>query len=107
MPDLSMHMGGCPGDAVSSSCTTDTSYDYAYIGGSQAGLIGTSAAAPEFAGWMAMLEQLTGSRFGNVNPDLFCFNGTPYLFRQNIPGNNGVITVTSPYTGYSGITGLG
>ena len=79
-PDISMHMGGCPlyfnaltGRQVGEKCHPDDSFDIAVIGGQEAGLIGTSASAPEFAGLLAVFEQEIGNgtpgsgRVGNIN----------------------------------------
>ncbi len=79
---------------------------------------GTSAAAPSFAGLLALVVQSTGYRQGNANPRLYglasaqAANGTPAYFHQITGGNNSVPGVTgfaastsSPY--YNQATGLG
>ncbi len=127
-PDISMHMGGCPlyfnaltGRQVAEKCHPDDSFDIAVIGGQEAGLIGTSASAPEFAGLLAVLEQSIGNgtpgsgRVGNINDYLYgvasdslgvpTSSGGPY--HQGIPGFNGVVSNPSGKLGYNQIIGLG
>jgi subtilase family serine protease len=127
-PDISMHMGGCPlyfnaltGRQVGEKCHPDDSFDIAVIGGQEAGLIGTSASAPEFAGLLAVFEQEIGNgtpgsgRVGNINSYLYgvevdtlgepTSSGGPY--HQGIPGYNGVVSNASGELGYNQIIGLG
>lgn len=112
-PDVSMHMGGCPyyGPNVVVECSPDRdSYDLAVIGGQLAGLIGTSASAPEFAGLLAVKESVTGSRAGNENYDLYTLashNATGKYFHQGIPSYNGVVYLSAGKLGYSPILGVG
>jgi subtilase family serine protease len=50
---------------------------------------GTSFGAPAFAGIVAMLNQKTGSRQGNVNPTLYALAAsTPSVFHDITTGNN-------------------
>lgn len=81
------------------------------IGGTQEGVIGTSASSPEFAGLVALKIQSSGGRFGNENFDIYALaaaqeNGSENLvFRQDIPGNNGKYKARSP--GYNLVLGNG
>ncbi len=113
VPDVSMHMGGCPfyGPGVNVECQpTLDSFDYGVIGGQFAGLIGTSASAPEFAGLLAVKESVTGSRAGNENEDLYALasnNAAGDYFHQGINAYNGVVYVPKGRLGYNTITGVG
>lgn len=112
VPDVSLHMGGCPGDALSSAPCVKSGADSSDIVGHDGLLyqvIGTSASAPEFAGLLAVLEQLDkGKRLGNVNPLLYA-NGNATYFHQGIPGTNGIPadTVAKGKLGYNVILGVG
>jgi len=106
-PDVSMHMGGC----ISLSelpCGPDRSSDVVIVGGKEIDLHGTSASAPDFAGVLALWEELEGGkRFGNVNPRLYARaakNGAGHYFRQDIPGDNGFYKT---HAGYNEVLGLG
>jgi subtilase family serine protease len=93
VPDVSMHMGGCPVGSVL-PCGPDRSSDVTALGGGFYLLIGTSASSPEFAGLQAMQDQLLGTRTGNVNYLLYALAaigsvGNGPIFHNNIPGNNG------------------
>ncbi|MBB5059558.1 hypothetical protein HDF16_004284 [Granulicella aggregans] len=83
---------------------------------------GTSAAAPAFAGMLALVSQSTGSRLGNVNPVLYSLaETTPSVFHDVTVGNNSVfcesgspncnstnfLTGYDSGTGYDLATGLG
>lgn len=83
---------------------------------------GTSASTPSFAGVVALANQATGSRLGNVNPLLYAIHGSvPSAFHDVTTGNNEVICRTAdpgcpgnnvlygfPATaGYDCATGLG
>ena len=75
---------------------------------------GTSAAAPSFAGLMALVVQKTGSRQGNPNPTLYSLassqaTGGAAVFHDVTIGNNSVPGVTgfSAGVGYDEATGLG
>jgi hypothetical protein len=76
---------------------------------------GTSAAAPSFAGIMALVVQKTGQRQGNPNLELYRlgnaqYNGTgPTVFHDVTVGSNSVPGQTgfSCGTGYDLATGLG
>jgi len=74
---------------------------------------GTSAAAPAFAGLMALVVQRSG-RQGNVNPTLYALaanqgSGGAAVFHDTTVGNNSVPGVPgfNAGTGYDLATGLG
>jgi pseudomonalisin len=76
---------------------------------------GTSAAAPAFAGLMALVDQAKGSRQGNVNPILYQLAanqygaGGPQVFHDITAGNNSVPRLKgfACGPGYDEVTGLG
>jgi len=89
VPDISMQMGGCPGGITANATFCERqqrSFTEVFIGGSRAGLIGTSSSSPQFAGVVAHMIQLAGGgssfyrglgpiapkgRLGNINPMLY------------------------------------
>lgn len=111
VPDLSLHMGGCPGG--SSSCSPDDSADIVVIGGQSVGVIGTSASAPDFAGLTALNIQRYGTRLGNENYYIYLLAaaqnaGFPdyQVFHKGIPGYNGLYT-SGPGANYDRVLGNG
>jgi kumamolisin len=107
VPDVAMHMGGCPEGAVT-PCAPDRSSDVTALGGAFYLLIGTSASSPEFAGLQAIQDELLGSRTGNVNYLLYALAalgtvGNGPVFHNNIPGNNGYPSTR----GYNYVVGNG
>jgi subtilase family serine protease len=76
---------------------------------------GTSAAAPAFAGLMALVDQATGSRQGNANPIFYQLAtnqyraGGPRVFHDVTSGNNSVPRLRgfACGPGYDEVTGLG
>jgi subtilase family serine protease len=90
VPDLAMHMGGCPVGSKD-PCNPDDSSVITAIGGQFFLLIGTSASAPEFAGLLAVTEQSLGTRLGNANGYIYALSaaGDDAAYRQDIPGDNG------------------
>ncbi len=90
VPDVAMHMGGCPVGSVQ-PCAPDRSSDVTAIGGQFYLLIGTSASSPEFVGLLAVTEQTLGTRLGNANAYIYALSAAfgSTVYRQNIPGNNG------------------
>ncbi len=106
-------------------CTFDpTSGDCARSGGDPAvyAVGGTSAAAPAFAGVVALASQAAGARLGNVNPLLYALRGSqPGVFHDIATGDNaiGCAPATDPgcpagafygyaaSAGYDCATGLG
>ena len=114
IPDVSVEMGGCPfGDlyyALYGVCPPDRSVDITALGGQLLGYVGTSLASPDFVGLLALKIQSEGGRLGNENFDIYALaaaqeNGSAnQVFRQDIPGNNGVYK-TAP--GYNLVLGNG
>jgi len=95
LPDLSFHMGGCP-DVSIQPCGPDRSSDYVVFASQVYEIIGTSASAPGFAGFLALREQWYG-RLGNVNYLIYALaydqmsgrNIVGRYFHQDIAGYNG------------------
>lgn len=114
VPDVSLHMGGCPGSAKQ-PCGPDRSSDWVAINGGFGRVIGTSASAPDFAGLVALRRVLTGKRQGNVNTLLYNLAskqvaGGTVVYRHDIPGNNGTPGKNGNYTTvapYDLVIGLG
>ena len=108
VPDVALHMGGCPGSAVF-PCGPNRSGDISILNGATVGVIGTSAAAPDFAGLLALRVQLTHGRLGNENYRLYTLaraqaaGAKPLVFRTTISGNNGYATTP----GYNLVLGNG
>ncbi|HMD50530.1 MAG TPA: S53 family peptidase [Bryobacteraceae bacterium] len=117
VPDVSMQMGGCP-LGIAAKCGSmftppfQESFVITAVGGNFFGLIGTSVAAPEFAGLLALERQNLGTRLGNVNFQIYAQAGVqsflPFLpaFHQNIPGFNGLFSSSSS-GGYNMVVGNG
>jgi subtilase family serine protease len=111
VPDVSMHMGGCPLGAVT-PCQTGASADLVVLGGSIVGAVGTSLSAPEFAGLVALKIEAQHTRLGNINPLLYDLSATNhafpyYFFHHNIAGSNGVVRVGTEDRDYNPILGVG
>jgi subtilase family serine protease len=102
VPDLALHMGGCPSDH-SQPCLATDSGDSITIGGGLLGVIGTSASAPDIAGMFALAVKLNGGRLGPMNTFIYqrsaaqIKNGGASFHHAAIHGNNGVYTVAPPY----------
>jgi subtilase family serine protease len=103
VPDVSLMMGGCPGDAdlAALDCTVaPRSAVIMWFAGSPTLVIGTSASSPEMAGVLALAVELNGGRLGNVNPLIYALSAIQTLtggtrapkafqyFHRNISGNN-------------------
>jgi subtilase family serine protease len=93
-PDVSLHMGGCPIGSL--RCGSEDSFVEVFDGGDLFGVVGTSASAPDFAGTIALYDQVHHSRAGAINPTLYrlgsmqCKGTLGYqVFHRNISGNNG------------------
>ena len=74
VPDVSLMMGGCPGNAnlkAENCLNLPRSAAIVWIGGEPNLLIGTSSSAPEIAGVLALAIELNGGRLGNVNPLIY------------------------------------
>ena len=124
VPDVGMHVGGCPNDATSCS-DDDSAVVAAYgvgIGGGYIALIGTSIASPEFAGALAVYEQQLGKRnhrLGNANYYLYAVGATQTLlggakapaalqfYHRANPGFNGVVYDDFPSYNYNYVYGNG
>jgi subtilase family serine protease len=110
VPDVSLHMGGCPGVAVQ-PCGPDRSFDWVGINNGFYGFVGTSASSPDMAGLLALKIQFLGARLGNENFDLYTMSalqaeGGPTVFRQDTPGSNGAFQI-SKKKGYNQVLGNG
>jgi len=75
---------------------------------------GTSAGSPQWAGLVAVADQLAHQRLGNVNPALYAIARSPRLYRAAFhditTGNNDVAEVGGGYDagpGWDPVTGLG
>jgi subtilase family serine protease len=121
VPDVSLMMGGCPGDAdlAKQNCLQlPRSAVIVWIGGRPFLLIGTSSSSPEMAGVVALAVERTGSRLGNVNPLIYELSALQTLqggvnapgpfqfFHRTISGDNNGFTV-SPGQAYSEVLGNG
>jgi kumamolisin len=110
IPDISLLCGGCPGG--SASCNPEDSSAVVAFNAALYAVVGTSVAAPGFAGLLALEEQhLGGVRLGNVNFQIYAesaLQNTGFsplqFFHQNIPGFNGEYTT---HHGYNLVTGNG
>ncbi|HEY6234829.1 MAG TPA: S53 family peptidase [Candidatus Elarobacter sp.] len=93
VPDVAMFMGGCPIGSTT-PCNPDDGAALLVVGGGLFGAVGTSIAAPEFAGLLAVTEQSLGTRLGNANGYIYALSliGSEAVYRQDIPGNNGYPT---------------
>jgi subtilase family serine protease len=103
-PDVSLHMGGCP--VGSMRCGSEDSADAEVFGGDLVGVVGTSASAPDFAGAVALYDQVHHSRAGNINPTLYKLGSMQgkgtlgyQVFHRNISGNNGHFSTVFTQTG--------
>lgn len=118
VPDVALQMGGCPGDA-DDNCGNgipQTSGTIVWLDGRPAVLIGSSSAAPEMAGVLALAVELNGSRLGNVNPMIYGLSFLQTLlggqnapkpfqfFHRDITGDNNGFTVV-PDQAYSEVLG--
>ena len=112
IPDMSLHMGGCPLIALM-PCGPDRSASVVALDGAFYGVIGTSLSAPDLAGLLALEEEHLHTRLGNVNYEVYGLSalqhaGFYYSFHQNIPGNNGLYTSpASKNGGYNLVLGNG
>jgi sugar lactone lactonase YvrE len=87
---------------VASVADPETGATYYYNG--KAGIVGgTSWGAPTWAGWVALINQKTGTTLGLMNPKLYPLLGTS-AFNDIISGNNGAYSAGE---GYDLVTGLG
>ena len=75
------------------------------MGGRFGEVFGTSAAAPEFAGLLALRVQLAGALQGDLHPALYAAAKKTGAFRKGIHGNNGYYATTT--TMWDPVLGLG
>jgi subtilase family serine protease len=121
VPDVSLMMGGCPGDAdlAAQDCTKlPRSAIIVWINGRPNLLIGTSSSSPEMAGVLALAVELNRGRLGNVNPLIYALSAVQTLtggtrapkalqfFHRDISGDNNGFTVR-PGQAYSEVLGNG
>ncbi|MBE7159136.1 MAG: S53 family peptidase [Rhodospirillales bacterium] len=110
VPDIALHMGGCPG-GLDASCNPEDSADILLLGGQFYGAIGTSASSPDFAGLTALNIAASGTRIGNENYYIYLLAAAQKsgqmqnVFQQRIPGFNGLYT--SGNNGYNRVIGVG
>jgi subtilase family serine protease len=108
VPDIALHMGGCPAIAAQ-PCGPDRSADYIVIGGQTVGVVGTSCSSPDIVGLLALKVALTrgtqaapAGRLGNANPMIYALakaqnKGGAVAFRHGITGTNGAYTAGAAY----------
>jgi len=120
IPDISLMMGGCPGDAnlAAQDCTQlPRSAAIVWIGGEPSLLIGTSSSSPQMAGVMALYDEAHGGRQGNINPLIYELSALQtsasaktanlaQYFHRTISGNNNGYKVVSGQA-YSTVLGNG
>jgi subtilase family serine protease len=119
LPDVSLMMGGCPGDAdlTVQDCTTlPRSAALTWVGGDLWLLIGTSSSSPQFAGVLALAVEENHGRLGNVNPLIYSLSAVQTLlggshapkpfqyFHRTISGNNNYYKV-KPGQSFSEVLG--
>jgi subtilase family serine protease len=85
VPDLAMHMGG--------PSSTDST-DLIIVGGNEEEVSGTSAAAPEFAGLLALKVQIHKGPIGDPHPYLYALAKHTGSYRTGIHGGNGYPTTS-------------
>jgi subtilase family serine protease len=95
VPDLAMHMGGP---------TSSMSTDQIIVGGQVEEVSGTSAAAPEFAGLLALRVQIKHKAQGDLHALLYAYAKSTGSFHRDIPGTNGYHTTD---TLWDPVLGLG
>ena len=111
LPDIGMHVGGCPGGISLTPCGPNRTFSIIALNGGFVGLIGTSVSSPEFVGALALYEQRSG-RQGNLNPYLYRAaaaqaTGGPKAFRRETNGFDGKWTDKYPGGGYDYLYGNG
>jgi len=123
LPDIGMQVGGCPDSIAVLPCGPNRSYvltAYNIAGNNDfSGLIGTSVAAPEFVGALALYIQKQGRKVGDINPYLYrqgqaqtAADGLKapeavQYYHRNIQGFDGAWAQTYPSQNYNYIYGNG
>jgi len=119
VPDVGMQVGGCPEGITAATCGADGSRSAVVIsfGGELAGVIGTSVAAPEFAGMAALGVQRFGHRLGNLNTYIYntgyvqtligAVAPTERFYHRNIQGFDGLYNTDPTKQPYNFMTGNG
>ncbi len=111
VPDVGMMVGGCPLGLAKTPCGPNRSAAIVTLAGSRYGVIGTSVAAPEFAGATALFVEAAGQRVGTLNPYLWTLGAVQdalggvkagsqaQFFHKNISGFDGYWhqTSTNPF----------
>ncbi|MGA7156178.1 MAG: S53 family peptidase [Acidobacteriaceae bacterium] len=113
VPDVSLHMGGCPAvpTSLTETCSPDDSSDIEAFAGYYYGVIGTSASAPDFLGLTALNIEKSHGRVGNENAYIYTLAALQSIgfvrniFHWGIPGNNGLYS--SGNQGYNRVLGNG
>lgn len=110
VPDVALHMGGCPFEAI--YCNPDDSADLEFLDGYIYGVIGTSASAPDFAGLTALNIERFGTRLGNENYYIYGLAaaqraGLVNVFQTEVPGYNGLYGTATTGTTYNRVLGNG
>jgi kumamolisin len=104
VPDVALHMGGCPNGAVL-PCNPNDSSDYLTLNGRIIDVIGTSAASPDICGLIALTiegeHQPQG--MGDIHVLLYLSAMTPGMWHRGIPGNNGYATTAGKWDPVLGI----
>jgi subtilase family serine protease len=98
-------MRGVPDVAGNGSSSSDMAFVFAAPGGAYALLPegGTSAAAPFWAGLIALADQEAGHPLGSVNPAIYRIARGPLshkAFHDVTTGNNTVVLIGATITGY-------
>ena len=113
VPDVSMQMGSCPaGVPLETACSPASSAAIVAFDGGFYGVIGTSIAAPDIAGLLALEDQNLRTRIGNANYLIYAVAagqeiGLYKAFHQGIAGYNGYYTSKAGVPGYTKVLGNG
>jgi subtilase family serine protease len=113
VPDISLQMGSCPGGVpLLGPCSPDSSATIVAFDGGFYGVIGTSVAAPDIAGLIALADENLRIRLGNANFLIYALAagqeiGLYKAFHQGIPGYNGYYYSEAGVPGYTKVLGNG
>jgi sugar lactone lactonase YvrE len=88
---------------VASVADPSTGAFFYYNGSGAQAIGGTSWSAPTWAGFVALINQKTGTTLGFLNPKLYPLDATP-AFNDILSGSNGAFSAN---VGYDLVTGLG